>query len=65
MPSASPRWCVGKASVTMADELANNMAPPTPCPIRIPMSHQAPAEPSSHVMDSRRENTVKTAKPRL
>ena len=45
MPRASPRWCVGNASVTMAEELANSMAPPTPCPTRMAMSHQAPADP--------------------
>ncbi len=30
MPNPSPRWSDGKASVTMAEELAKSMAPPTP-----------------------------------
>ena len=30
IPSPSPRWSAGKASVTMAEELAKSMAPPTP-----------------------------------
>ena len=30
MPSAMPRWVDGNASVRIAVELANSMAPPTP-----------------------------------
>jgi hypothetical protein len=65
MPKPSPRWWEGKASVTMAEELAKSMAPPTPWPMRMPMSQSAPVEPWSQVMESRIEKTVKTAKPRL
>ena len=55
----------GKASVMMAEELAKSMAPPTPWPIRMPMSQTAAAGPCSQVTESRIEKTVKTAKPRL
>ena len=65
MPSPSPRWSAGKASVMMAEELAKSMAPPTPWPIRIVMSQMAPAVPVSQVTASRTEKTVNTAKPRL
>ena len=65
MPSPSPRWSAGKASVTMAEELAKSMAPPTPCPTRMAMSHSAAAGPVSQVIESRTENRVNTAKPRL
>ena len=34
-PSAMPRWLAGKASVRIAAELANSIAPPTPCTIRM------------------------------
>ncbi len=49
----------------IALELANSIAPPTPCPTRMPMIHSAPPEPFSGVTASRIENSVKTAKPRL
>ena len=49
----------------MAEELANNMAPPTPWPTRIAMSHNAAGVPVSQVTARRSENTVKTMKPRL
>jgi hypothetical protein len=49
----------------IAPELANSIAPPTPCPIRMPISHSAPALPFSQVAASSSENSVKTAKPRL
>ena len=65
MPNPSPRWSDGKASVTMAEELAKSMAPPTPCPTRMAMSHMAPDAPVIHVTESRIENKVNTAKPRL
>ena len=55
----------GKASVMMAEELAKSMAPPTPWPTRIPMSHRAAGVPVSQVTASRREKAVKTMKPRL
>ena len=42
-PSASPRWSDGNASVRIAAELANSIAPPTPCTTRQPISHSAPA----------------------
>jgi hypothetical protein len=31
IPSAMPRWVAGKASVRVAEEFANIIAPPTPC----------------------------------
>ena len=31
MPSARPRWSLGKASVRIAAEFANSIAPPIPC----------------------------------
>ena len=65
MPRPSPRWSAGKASVMMADEFANSMAPPTPWPSRMRMSQMAPAEPVSQVEARRMENRVNTAKPRL
>ena len=34
IPSASPRWFAGKASVRMAAELATRKAAPTPCMTR-------------------------------
>jgi hypothetical protein len=49
----------------MAPELAISMAPPTPCRIRITISHQAAAVPCSQVSDSRTENAANIAKPRL
>ena len=64
-PSASPRSFCGNASVRMALELANTSAPPTPCPTRITISQIAPAAPCIQVTESRIENTVNTAKPRL
>ena len=49
----------------IADELAKSMAPPTPWPIRMAISHIAAAGPCIHVTESRIEKTVKTANPRL
>src|SRR4029077_9344329 len=43
----------------------SSMAPPTPCKIRIPISHQAAAVPCSQVSESRTENRAKIANPRL
>ena len=65
IPSASPRWSSGKASVMMAAEFANSRAPPTPWPIRMPMSQTAAPTPCIQVIDRRIEKTVKTVKPRL
>jgi hypothetical protein len=65
IPSPSPRWSAGKASVMMAEELAKSIAPPTPWPIRMPMSQTAAPGPCIQVTESRMEKTVKTAKPRL
>ena len=64
-PSASPRSPGGKASVRIALELAISMAPPTPCMIRIAISHQAAAVPCSQVSDSRMEKPANSANPRL
>ena len=60
-----PRWLEGKASVRIALELAISMAPPTPCMIRIPISHQAADVPCSQVTDSMTEKKANSAKPRL
>ena len=49
----------------IALELAISIAPPTPCRIRITISHQAAAVPCIQVTDSRTENTAKIANPRL
>ena len=65
IPSARPRCSWGNASVMIADELANSIAPPTPCRARIAISHSAPELPFIHVTDSSTLNTVNTAKPRL
>ncbi len=65
MPIAFPRSFSGKASVRMALELANRKAPPTPWPKRIRMIHSAAPAPVIQVNDSRMENRVKMAKPRL
>ena len=35
MPSARPRWWVGKASVRIAVEFASSSAPPMPCRTRM------------------------------
>ncbi len=35
MPSAMPRWCSGKASVRIAEELAMRNDAPTPWKMRI------------------------------
>ena len=64
-PSARPRWCSGNASVRMAAEFAMSMAAPTPWKMRITMSQMPPAGPVIQVTESARENTVKTANPRL
>ena len=65
IPSPRPRWLAGKASVMIADELAKSIAPPTPWPMRMAISHTAPGCPCSQVTDSRMEKTVNTAKPRV
>ena len=65
MPRARPRWLAPNASVMIALELANSIAPPTPWPTRIPINHRAPAWPLSGVRNRSTEKTVNTAKPRL
>ena len=42
-PSAIPRWLAGKASVSTAEAVAINMAPPMPWTTRHPISQIAPA----------------------
>lgn len=64
-PNARPRLSGGNASVMIALELAISIAPPTPWPTRIRISHSAPAVPCIQVTDSNTENTVKTANPAL
>jgi hypothetical protein len=58
-----PRWLCGKASVRIADELANRKAPPTPWPTRITISHSAADEPVIQVTDRSSEKIVKIANP--
>ncbi len=41
-PSAMPRWRAGNASVRIAVELANSIAPPIAWTTRQPISHSAP-----------------------
>jgi hypothetical protein len=65
MPSARPRWWTGKASVRIALEFANSIAPPMPWTTRMPISHSAALVPVIHVTASNAEPSVKTAKPRL
>ena len=64
-PSAIPRWLAGNASVRIADDDAINIAPPTPCTTRQPISHSAPPPPCSGSNDSAIAAKVNTAKPRL
>ena len=64
-PRAIPRWLPGNTSVRMADELAISMAAPTPWKMRIVISQTPAACPVIQVTLNMRENTVKTAKPRL
>jgi hypothetical protein len=65
IPSAMPRWLAGKASVRMAAELANTIAPPTPWKTRSTMSQVAPSVPDIQVIVSNSEKNVNSAKPRL
>ena len=62
-PSAMPRWSEGKASVRIAEELANRKAPPTPWPMRITIIQIAAGGPVIQVTDRSSEKTVKIAKP--
>ena len=64
MPSAMPRWSDGKASVRIAVELANSIAPPTPCATRQRISHNAPPAPESGSSARTTEAAVNTTKPR-
>ena len=49
----------------IALEFAKSSAPPTPWPTRIMISQSAAVVPCIHVIESRIEKSVKTAKPRL
>ena len=60
-----PRSWLGNASVRMAEELPITSAPPTPWPMRMAISHSAADDPLIHVTESRIEQTVNTARPRL
>ena len=64
-PRAMPRWLAGNASVRIALELANSIAPPMPCRIRMMIRYQPAASPCSQLTDSRMENSEKIAKPML
>ena len=63
IPSASPRWSGGNASVRIAAAFASRNAAPMPCTIRNPISQSAPARPCSQSTESRSEATVKIRKP--
>jgi len=65
MPSASPRWLAGNASVRIAAELAIRNAPPMPWTMRQPISHHAAASPCIQVIASSTEDAPKMANPRL
>ena len=58
IPSAIPRWCSGKASVRIADELAMSIAAPTPWKMRMITRYSAAAVPDIHVTLSRSEKNV-------
>ena len=58
MPSASPRWFDGNASVRIATEFATRNAAPIPCTIRNEMSQSAPARPCIQSIVSSTEATV-------
>ncbi len=60
-----PRWLAGNASVRIALELANSIAPPIPCRIRMMIRYQPAAWPCIQLTDSRIENAAKIAKPML
>ena len=49
----------------MAEELAKSMAPPTPWPIRMPISQMAPAGPCIQVTESRIENSGEDGEPEV
>ncbi len=65
MPIAMPRSSGGKASVSMAAELAMSMAAPTAWKIRITMRKNPAAWPVIQVTLSTREKKVNTANPKL
>lgn len=65
IPMAMPRWWAGKASVTMAVELAISSAPPIPWTTRMTMSSTAPAAPAPGVSERAIEARVKMANPAL
>ncbi len=50
-PIANPRRFGGKASVRIAVEFANSMAPPTACTTRHPISQRAPAAAGERIED--------------
>ena len=58
IPSASPRWCAGNASVRIATELAIRNAAPIPWTIRHPISQSAPAGPLIQSIVSSSEESV-------
>ena len=65
MPSAIPRWSAGNASVMIAVEFANSIAPPMPCTTRQPISHSAALVPCPNTSASAIEATVKITNPYL
>ena len=58
MPSASPRWLAGNASVRIATELAISNAAPIPWTIRNTISQSAPAAPVIQSIVSSSEASV-------
>ena len=58
IPSASPRWFDGNASVRIATEFATRNAAPIPCTIRKLISQSAPARPWSQSIVSSSDASV-------
>ena len=58
IPSASPRWLDGNASVRIAAEFPIRNAAPMPCTIRKKISQSAPARPCIQSIVSRSDASV-------
>ena len=64
-PRAKPRLLAGNASVRIAVELANSIAPPTPCTKRQTISHIAPGPPLNGSRQSAMAARVKIDEPEV
>ena len=58
MPSAMPRWLAGNASVRIAVELANSIAPPMAWTTRQRISHIAPLAAVQRIQRERDRTTA-------